>query len=215
MFSRVKKSANAASLQSALVRLQQWCADRQLTINTKKCYALHLGKFNSLGKLNSQKQYIVDGCCIDISQNVSVLGVEINSNLKYDTHIHNIIGKAYARVGVLFKGFASHSQHILRIYIYYVYIYHVCASSAWIFLKCVVTIFSKAHKCHRKVQKLFTKRVYSLSHLSYPERLASINLEPLKLCRLKNDLVMYYKCLNNLVALPSDDEYFCQQHHAS
>ena len=66
-----------------------------------------------------------------------------------------------------------------------------------------------------KVQKRFTKRIYSLSHLSYPERLAAINLEPLELRRLKNDLVnMYYKCLNNLVALPPD-EYFCQQHQVS
>jgi len=53
-----------------------------------------------------------------------------------------------------------------------------------------------------------------LSHLSYSERLAAINLEPLELRRLKNDLVLYFKCLNNLAALPSD-EYFCQQHHVS
>ena len=53
-----------------------------------------------------------------------------------------------------------------------------------------------------------------MSHLSYPERLAAINLEPLELRRLKNDLVMYFKCLNNLVALPSD-EYFCQQNTVS
>jgi len=64
-----------------------------------------------------------------------------------------------------------------------------------------------------KVQKRFTKRVYSLSHLSYPERLAVINLEPPELRRLKNDLVIYFKCLNNLVAFPSD-KYFCQQNHA-
>ena len=56
--------------------------------------------------------------------------------------------------------------------------------------------------------------IYSLSHLSYPERLAEINLEPLELRRLNNDLVMYYKSLNNLVALPSD-EYFCQQYQVS
>ena len=58
-----------------------------------------------------------------------------------------------------------------------------------------------------KLRKGFTKRIYSLSHLSYPERLAAVNLELLELRRLKNDLVMYYKCSNNLVALPSD-EYF-------
>jgi len=41
----------------------------------------------------------------------------------------------------------------------------------------------------------------------------SLNLKPLEQRRLKNDLVMYFKCLNNLVALPSD-EYFCEQNHA-
>ena len=65
-----------------------------------------------------------------------------------------------------------------------------------------------------KVQKQFRKRIYLLSHLSYPKRLAALNLEPLELRRLKNDPVLYYKCLNNLVALPSD-EYFCQQHQFS
>jgi len=39
-----------------------------------------------------------------------------------------------------------------------------------------------------------------------------INLEPLELRKLKNDLVMYFKCLNTLVELPSD-EYFYQHNH--
>ena len=59
-----------------------------------------------------------------------------------------------------------------------------------------------------KVQKHFTKRTKSLSDLSYPERLASINLEPLELRRLKADLILYYKCFNNLVSMPYND-YFC------
>ena len=66
----------------------------------------------------------------------------------------------------------------------------------------------------KKYKKRFTKRIYSFSHLSYAERLAAINLESLELRKLKNDLGMYYKCLNNLVALPSD-EYFCQRHQVS
>ena len=53
-----------------------------------------------------------------------------------------------------------------------------------------------------------------MSHLSYPERLAAINVYPLELCWLKNYLVMYYKCLINLVELPSD-EYSCLQHQVS
>ena len=54
---------------------------------------------------------------------------------------------------------------------------------------------------------------YRLSRiLSYSERLAAIDLEPLELRRLKADLVLYYKCLNNLVALPSHNYFTLSQH---
>jgi hypothetical protein len=46
------------------------------------------------------------------------------------------------------------------------------------------------------VQRRFTKRIPSLSSLSYSERLASINLESLELRRLCFDLIMYYKIIN-------------------
>ena len=41
------------------------------------------------------------------------------------------------------------------------------------------------------VQRRFTKRIPSLHLLSYSERLAMLNLEPLELRRLRFDLVMY------------------------
>ena len=139
-----KTSANAASLQSALVRLQQWYTDWQHTINTKKCFVLHLGK------TNSQIQYTVQyGCLIDIAQNVTDLGVDINCNLKYYTHINNIIGKAYARVGVLFKGFASCNLRILR----QAFITYMRPCSSWICVKCLVAIFTLTYKCHWKSSK--------------------------------------------------------------
>ena len=46
------------------------------------------------------------------------------------------------------------------------------------------------------VQKNFTFRIRSIKHLSYPEQLAVLNLEPLELRSLKADIVMYYKILN-------------------
>jgi len=88
-------------------------------------------------------------------------------------------------ISVLFKGFASRSLHILRqAFITSVRPVFEYASSVWS-LKHINAI--------EKVQKRFTKRIYSLSHLSYSERLAVINLEPLELRRLNNDLVMYFK----------------------
>ena len=46
------------------------------------------------------------------------------------------------------------------------------------------------------VQRKFTKRIPSLCNLSYPERLAALNLESLEFRRLKFDLINYFKILS-------------------
>ena len=196
LYSKLTTDLDQASLQAALGRLQEWCTDWQMSINISKCHVLHLGKNNK------HFHYYLYGNLIDARQSVADLGVEIDSNLTFDAHINRIIGKAYSRVGVIYKGFASRDVRILKqAYITYVRPVLEYASSVWspYLLKHINSI--------ERVQKQFTKRIPSLSHLNYPERLAAINLEPLELRRLKADLVLYYKCFNNLIALPSE-EYF-------
>ena len=63
-----------------------------------------------------------------------------------------------------------------------------------------------------KVQKHFTKRIASLSNLSYHERLAALDLELLELRRLESDFVLYCNCLPDLVVPPSS-EYFTVELH--
>jgi hypothetical protein len=57
------------------------------------------------------------------------------------------------------------------------------------------------------VQRRFTKRISPIAHLSYQERLAALNLEPLEIRRLRFDLIQYYKILHNLSCIPSN-QYF-------
>ena len=45
------------------------------------------------------------------------------------------------------------------------------------------------------------KRIQSISHLSYLERLSILNLEPLELRRLKSDLIMYFKIFKGLTCI--------------
>ena len=181
-------------MQLALDRLQQWCSDWQLQINTSKCHVLHLGKNN-----NNYYSYYLNGFKVGVADAVTDLGVNIDRTLKYDKHINNIVGRAYSRVGILFKGFASRSVQVLRqAYITYVRPVLEYASSVW------SPHLIKHINAIERLQKKFTKRIPSISHLSYPERLAAINLEPLELRRLKADLTLYYKCFHNLVALPAE-----------
>ena len=55
-----------------------------------------------------------------------------------------------------------------------------------------------------RVQRRFTKRIPVLHDMSYSERLAALDLESLEIRRLRADLTLYYKILNNLVHISRD-----------
>jgi len=203
LYTTVKSDIDRASLQEVFDRLQQWCIDWQLTINIDKCHVLHTGRNNS------NFSYSINGNQISTADAVSDLGVILDPVLKYDAHINNLVGKGFQRVGVLFRGFASRSVRVLKqAYITFVRPVLEYASSVWSphLIKHINVI--------ERVQKYFTRRIPTLSDLSYPERLAAIDLEPLELRRLKADLTLYYKCFHNLIAKPSD-AYFCESEQSS
>ena len=55
-----------------------------------------------------------------------------------------------------------------------------------------------------RVQRRFTKRIPALRDMTYSERLAALDLESLEIRRLRADLVLYYKIINNLVHISRD-----------
>ena len=188
---------------AVLDRLQQWCTDWQLKINTSKCNIIHFGH------KNNKYKYFLNGSPIGAPETVTDLGVDVDPLLKFDTHINKIIKKSYSRIGVLFKGFATRDAHLLKqAYITYIRPVLEYASSVWSphLLKYINSI--------ERVQKYFTKRIPSLKQYSYPERLALIGLEPLEVRRLKTDLILYYKSSHNLIAIPFN-EYFNLQTNLS
>lgn len=200
LYTTLKSDCDAAELQCSLDRLRHWCDDWQLSINTSKCHTLHIGSNNN------SAPYFLNGCQVSAADVVADLGVNMDHFLNYDKHINNVIGKAYSRVGVLYRGFASRNVRVLRqAYVTYVRPVLEYASSVWSphLLKHINAI--------ERVQKLFTRRIPSLSSLSYPERLAAMSLEPLELRRLKADLILYKKCFLNTVALSSNDYFSLQQ----
>ena len=65
--------------------------------------------------------------------------------------------------------------------------------SWWV--SCYKCDISKIESVHRR----FTKRLNSLNNLSYRCRLARLNLDSLYCRRVKTDLIMCYKIINNLI----------------
>jgi len=203
LYSTINTNCDHVQFQAVLNNLQQWCIDWQLNINPSKCNIIHFGHNNN------KYTYFLNGSPLNAPETVTDLGVDVDPLLKFDHHINKIIKKAYSRIGILFKGFASREVQLLKqAYITYIRPVLEYASSVWSphLLKHINSL--------ERVQKYFTKHIPSLRQFSYPERLALIGLEPLEVRRLKFDLILYYKSFNNLIALPHN-LYFSVQSNLS
>jgi hypothetical protein len=70
-------------------------------------------------------------------------------------------------------------------------------------------------KKKNQVQLHFSKRIPQLCHLPYSERLAMLDLEPLELRRLHQDLTQYFKILNGLTPLSPTSYFTLRETHSS
>ena len=114
----------------------------------------------------------------------------------------SIISEARSRTGIIVRSFFLHNISLLR-QAYITFVRSIIEYTSQVWNPSVVKYISDLEN----VQKYFTYRICSIKHLSYPERLAVLNLEPLELRRLKADLVMFYTILNNLISINFDDHF--------
>jgi len=86
-----------------------------------------------------------------------------------------IVGEAYSRIGALFKAFTTrHIPVLKKAFLTYVRPVLEYVSNVW------SPYVIKHINALEKVQKHFTKRIPSFANLSYPERLAALDVEPLR-----------------------------------
>ena len=124
------------------------------------------------------------------------LGILIDSNLKFSAHIEQIVSKGYQRLNLIFRAFCSRNLHFLR-QMYITYIRPVLEYNTPIWNPSAVMDLKRVEN----VQRSFSRRVPGLSHLSYFERLAALNLQTLEERRLICDLGEVYKIVTNLSCL--------------
>jgi hypothetical protein len=184
---------NCGNLQQSIDLLSSWAKSWQLCINISKCSVLSI-HHNSKSFIHHP--YYLNGTQLSNTSSVTDLGVLVDSRLTFNLHISNILTKATQRVGVFFRGFSSrHLDFMKKAFITYIRPSLEFNSNIW--NPNNKYLIDKLEN----IQRRFTKRVPTLSHLSYLERLSALNLEPLELRRLKFDLILYYKILHNLTCI--------------
>jgi ribonuclease P/MRP protein subunit RPP40 len=189
LYSCVDLQAHPNSLQLSLDCLCAWADQWQLTINISKCSVLHIAPKTNQASCN----YFINGIQIPTDSSCVDLGVTVSEDLSFNNHVSNIVSKARHRTSTLLRGFVSRRLDIMRT-AFVTYIRPILEYNSVVWNPCQKQLIDIIEN----VQRNFTKRIHSLSCLSYFERLAALNLEPLELRRLRFDLTYYYKVLQNL-----------------
>jgi len=192
LYSDYSDCDSAGSLQSTLNNLYQWSLKWQMNINFAKCHILHLGTKNSM------TDYFINGFKVISECVVTDLGVQVDSNLRFNNHINSICAKAYSRIRMLFRGFVSRNPELLvkayKIYVLPLLEYCTVVWSPW-----QIGLINSIEN----VQRYFTRRLFWPVERPYYERLAILDLELLELRRLKLDLYYCFRIINNLACIDS------------
>ena len=111
-----------------------------------------------------------------------------------------MVAKASSKIGMVYRAFSSRNCAFM-VSMFTTHIRPILEYNCEIWSPSTLENIDKIER----VQRRFTKRIGGLYHKSYAERLVACGLETLELRRLKRDLVLVYKIVNNLVMLNVDD----------
>jgi hypothetical protein len=195
-------TVNNACIQQSLNSLSLWAKEWQLSININKCSVLSICSAAS----KTYFEYCIGGIPIPRQNSNVDLGVTITDELTFEAHINCIISKARQRLSAIFRGFLSRNVHIMR-RAFITYVRPILEYNSVVWNPCAIHLIDSLEN----VQRNFTKRLPTLKHLTYFERLASLGLEPLGLRRLRFDSIYYFKIFNHLTPLDPDEVFIAYQ----
>jgi len=122
----------------------------------------------------------------------------MGSELKFFKHIGNIVARTHVRANLIHKCFLSRDvQTLTRGFTVYVRLLLEYGSCVW------SPHFKSEIDRIESVQRRFTKWLRVLNNMSHSQRLISLDLESLEVRRLRQDLLLAYKIVFDLININS------------
>lgn len=103
-----------AKIQSDLDRFSTYCQRNKLSLALNKCKVIRFTK----KKVISNYKYTLCGTDLNSTEIIKDLGVTLDSKLHLDTHIDNIINKAFKMYGFVMRTCLAFTQLSTFLYIY-------------------------------------------------------------------------------------------------
>ena len=167
-----------------------WSLVWKLPLNLDKIIRLHCGS----------RTVIVPRDCNGLNLMPSLtardLGIYFSSDLKFNQHIDYIVKSAHYLCYIIFKAFVTRNEeHLKKLFVTYVRPKLEFAAQIW------CPYFKKDISKIERVQRLYTKRIPTLSNLKYEDRLNKLQLSSLEDRRHKFDHVFLYKIIHGRLVI--------------
>ena len=187
IFRVIANEEDRGELQKDLNQLDTWSKDWLLKFHPQKC------KFMKIGKDEKNINYTLKDQKLQKVMEEKDIGVIIDDQLEFESHISEKINKANKMFGLLrrsfncldIKNFTCLYKTMVRTHLDY-------ASSVWSPYKI------KHIEMIENVQRRCTRQLPYLKDLSYPERLKKLNLPTLAYRRLRGDMIETYKIIQGI-----------------
>ena len=188
---------NQNIIQNDLEALERWAADWGMKFNASKCYVMSIHrKHSSLTKFNQLSGQILQ----QVSEN-PYLGLMIQDDLQWSSHINKICTKASKTLGFIRRNL-KHCHQNFKETAYISLVRSVLEYSSSVWDPYLDKDIQKIEKIQRNAAR-FVKNDYR-RHSSVTSMMQELNWTPLKERRCESRLIMLFKILNNLVAIPPD-----------
>lgn len=173
-------------LKADLHTVEDWSSKWGMRLNDSKCTVLRIGPNNP------NEPYFLNNKALATVSAQNDLGIIVTSDLKWENHIAIIVKKANSFIYLIKRAFKDHSSEMIgHIYKSFIRPKLEYAFAVW------NPYFIKDIELLEKVQRRTSKIPPELRDLTYPERLARLNLTTLKERRHRGDLIETYKITSN------------------
>ena len=201
MYKGIESEADVKELQMAIDEMYQWTQKWLLNFNKEKCKILHLGKNNE------KNEYFIgtgdNRIPLDETELEKDLGVYVDPNLDFKSHIKNTVKKANYTVYKIIKNFSFRDADIL------VPLFKALVRPILEYGNSVWSVGIKKYMSKiENVQRKFTKYIRNLHNMTYEERLKKINLPSIEYRQFRGDQIQVFKIARGFYDTASTETIF-------
>ena len=170
---------NTCALQKQLVRTKEYAENNQMKVNKKKSKVM---LFNPCTSIDFMPRIELDNTELELVEQMKLLGVVIQSDMKWTANTEYIVKRAYKKLWVIrrLKGLGAETSELVDMYIKQVRSVLEFAVPAW---QGAITLDNKADI--ERVQKCALHIIHGSQYEDYKTALKNSNLEPLETRREK------------------------------